>query len=144
MNNPDCIFCKIVAGELPAARVAETSTALAFLDLVQPQPGHVLVIPKDHYRDLHAMPEEQAAATMVLAHRVAAAIAATLEPAGLSLVQWNGAAAGQEVMHMHVHLQPRELGDGLLNYYAAGGPPPASGGAQLAELADRIRAGLLA
>ena len=142
MSDPNCIFCKIVAGELPAARVAESDEALAFLDLVQPLPGHVLVIPKAHHRDLLAMPEELAAATMRLTHRVAMALAASLAPEGLSVVQWNGAAAGQEVMHMHVHLQPRQSGDGLLRYYGADGPPAPSSGDELQALAERIRAGL--
>ena len=142
MSDPTCVFCKIVAGQMPAARIAETDHTLAFLDLVQPRPGHVLVVPKEHYRDLLAMQEELAAAVMRLTHRIAGAIAAALAPEGLSVVQWNGAAAGQEVMHMHVHLQPRAPGDGLLRYYGAGGPPPASSGDDLQALADQIRAGL--
>ena len=143
MNDPNCIFCKIVAGDLTAARVAETDDALAFLDIVQPRPGHVLVIPKAHYCDLLSMPEELAAAAMRLTHRVAGAVAPTLAPAGLSVVQWNGAAAGQEVMHMHVHLQPRESGDGLLSYYGASGAPLASSAEELEALAQRIRSGLV-
>ncbi len=142
MSDPNCIFCKIVAGDLPAARVAETDQALAFLDLVQPRPGHVLVIPKAHYRDLLEMPEALAVAAMRLTHRIAGAITTALAPEGLSVAQWNGAAAGQEVMHMHIHLQPRESGDGLLRYYGAAGPPAPSSGDELQALAQRIRGGL--
>ena len=137
MNNRDCIFCKIVADQLDAFRIAETASALAFLDLIQAQPGHVLVIPKRHYADLYEMPEAEAAAVMTLGHRVARAVRAALQPAGLSVFQSNGAAAGQEVMHMHLHLQPRAAGDSLLRIYPSS--PDASGAAELERLAVRIR-----
>jgi histidine triad (HIT) family protein len=140
MNSSDCIFCKIVSGELPAVRLAENEDACAFLDLVQVHPGHVLIIPKHHYADLYALPGPVAAAVMVLAQQVATALLAALQPAGLSLLQSNGAAAGQEVMHLHVHLLPRAAGDGLLRLYPS--PPHASDAAELEALGERIRAGL--
>ncbi len=110
MSNPDCIFCKIVAGEAAAVKVTETEHALAFMDLFPAAPGHTLVIPKPHYENLFEATPESLAAVHLLARRVARAIKSALAPDGLMVFQLNGAAAGQTVFHYHAHLIPRMTG----------------------------------
>ena len=110
MSNPDCIFCKIAAGELGAAKVTETDHAFAFMDLFPATPGHTLVIPKIHYENLFEARPDSLAAVHELARRVARAIRAALGPDGLMMFQLNGEAAGQTVFHYHAHLIPRMSG----------------------------------
>ena len=138
MSQTDCLICRIVAGELPSARVLETSEVVAFMDLRQPRPGHVLVVPRAHYAGLRELPAELAAALIQAAQRLAGALYRTLYPDGISLYLADRAAAGQELMHAHLHLQPRAAGDGLLTIKAGEPSDPAA----LEALAVRIRAGL--
>ncbi|WP_109125415.1 HIT family protein [Dyella sp. C11] len=135
---PHCPFCDIVAGRLAASVVAETERVLAFLDLRQAVPGHVLVIPKAHVEDIHAITPALAGEVMQLGVRVAHALREALHPPGINLWQSNGAAAGQEVPHFHLHVQPRRVADGLMRVYPHGVPVPSSRDA-LDELAARIR-----
>ena len=134
-EHADCIFCKIIAGEIPCFRVYEDDDTLAFMDINPANEGHALVIPKQHAENLHAVSEEALAATVKSAKKVAAAIDRTLGPAGLNLLQCNGAAAAQSVMHFHMHVLPRRDGDDLrLNWGLQAGDMDAIG-----ELAGRIR-----
>ncbi len=134
-RDPDCVFCKIVAGEIPSFKLFEDEATLAFMDINPANEGHALVIPKEHAPDLYAVPDEALARTSVTAKRVAAALARTLNPDGLNLVQSNGAAAGQSVMHFHVHVLPRVKEDGLaMNWGLKLGDIDAIG-----RLAERIR-----
>ena len=134
-RDPDCVFCKIVAGEIPSFKLFEDETTLAFMDINPANEGHALVIPKEHAPDLYAVSDEALARTSVTAKRVAAALARTLNPDGLNLVQSNGAAAGQSVMHFHVHVLPRVKDDGLaMNWGLKLGDIEAIG-----RLAERIR-----
>jgi histidine triad (HIT) family protein len=110
MSNPDCIFCKIVAGEAAAVKVTETEHALAFMDLFPATPGHTLVIPKLHYENLFEATPESLPHVHLLARRVARAIRSALRPDGLMVFQLNGEAAGQTVFHYHAHLIPRMAG----------------------------------
>ncbi len=109
----DCIFCRIVAGQLPAARVLETPTVLAFLDIALVHYGHTLVIPKAHYENLLDLPNDLWGEIGEVCRRVAQAIQAGLKAQGFNIGMNNFAAAGQEVFHAHVHVIPRHLGDGL-------------------------------
>ncbi|QNK02920.1 HIT family protein [Dyella telluris] len=136
-----CPFCEIVAGRLEASVVAQTAHALAFLDLRQAVPGHVLVVPKAHVEDIYAIDPTVAGDVMQLGVRVAHALRDAFHAPGLNLWQSNGAAAGQEVPHFHLHVQPRRVGDGLLRIYAHGVPSPSSRAA-LDDMAQRIRQGL--
>ena len=134
-RDPDCIFCKIVAGEIPSFKLFEDEATLAFMDINPAAEGHALVIPKEHAADLYAVSDEALARTSVTAKRVAAALARTLNPDGLNLVQCNGAAAAQSVMHFHVHVLPRVTDDGLaMNWGLKLGDIDAIG-----RLAERIR-----
>lgn len=113
MLNMDCIFCAIVEGRAPAEVVFEDEQTIAFMDINPANPGHTLVVPKQHVRDIYELDEETAAAVMRTAARVARAIRAALEPEGLNLLQSNGRAGGQAVFHFHMHVIPRWYGDGL-------------------------------
>jgi histidine triad (HIT) family protein len=109
----DCIFCRIVAGEADAARIAENEHALAFMDLFPVSAGHCLVIPKLHYESLFEADETTLPQVHLLARRVARAMKKALAPDGLMVTQLNGAAAGQTVFHYHAHLIPRQHGSAL-------------------------------
>ncbi|MDQ0614685.1 histidine triad (HIT) family protein [Microbacterium sp. W4I4] len=102
-----CIFCDIVAGVLPCAKVAEDETTLAFMDIDPGSDGHLLVIPKRHSADLLAIPAEDLTATVLAAQRIAKVIPAQLGADGVNLLNCTGAAAWQTVFHFHVHLIPR-------------------------------------
>jgi len=109
----DCIFCRIVAGQLPAARVLETKDVLAFLDIAPVNYGHTLVIPKVHYQNLLELPDELWTEMGQVSRRVAQALRATLYAQGFNIGMNNFEAAGQEVFHAHIHVIPRYIGDGL-------------------------------
>jgi histidine triad (HIT) family protein len=121
----DCPFCAIVAGRLDASIVAQTETAIAFLDLRQAVPGHVLVVPREHVENIYALDPALAGELMALATQVAKALYASFDPPGMNLWQSNGDAGGQEVPHVHLHVQPRQINDGLLRVYPDGTPEPA-------------------
>lgn len=108
-----CIFCKIVAGEIPAAKVYEDAQTIAFMDLGQVNPGHVLVASKRHAVTVLDLTPEEAAATMQTAQRIAHAAQKAFDPDGITLFQANGAAGGQTVKHFHIHVLPRHEGDGV-------------------------------
>jgi histidine triad (HIT) family protein len=134
-----CIFCRIVRGEAPCHRVYEDTHTLAFMDIFPVTDGHALVITKDHFADIFAASEAALVAVASTAHRVAAAIRATLAPDGLMVFQLNGAAAMQTVFHYHMHLLPRADGEPLALHTRVPGDP-----ARLAELAHRIGAAIAA
>jgi len=136
----DCVFCRIVARQIPATLVHEDEHTLAFMDLGQVNPGHVLVAVKAHAENLYALNDAQAGAVLRAAARVARAIRDAFKPEGLSVYQANGKAAGQTVFHYHVHLVPRHDGDGMALTWPVKNPPRE----QLEEYAARIRASLQA
>lgn len=108
----DCIFCKIVAGEITAYKVYEDDRVLAFLDITPVNPGHTLVIPKAHYENLLDLPEEEARNLISTIKKISSAILAGVESSGFNLGLNNGEAAGQVVKHVHFHIMPRLDGDG--------------------------------
>lgn len=138
----DCAFCGIVAGRLPASTVYEDEATVVFADLRQPTAGHLLVVPKEHVETIYDLDPAVAARLMRVVVATARAMRHSLRPAGLSVWQSNGPAAGQEVPHVHVHLLARGPGDGLLRVYPAAPPRPAR--AALDELAARVQAGFVA
>ncbi len=109
----DCVFCKIIAGQSPAAIVYQNDNTIAFMDIYPVARGHILVVPKTHVAGLFDISPEQCAQTMHTAVMVANAIRESLKPDGLNLWQSTGRAANQSVFHFHVHLIPRWYGDGL-------------------------------
>lgn len=134
----DCVFCRIVAGTIPSTRVHEDEHTVAFMDIGQVNPGHVLVAVKAHAEDIYSLDEAQAAAAFRAATRVARAIRAAFAPAGLSVYQANGKPAGQTVFHFHLHLVPRHEGDGMSLAWPVKNPPRE----RLEEAAAKIRAAL--
>lgn len=114
MSADNCIFCKIVAGEIPCFKVYEDGHTLAFMDINPATRGHALVIPKEHSPNLFESPDAQLAAVAAAARKVGKAIQAALAPDGLNLVQANGPGAAQSVFHLHFHVLPRYTGDNLL------------------------------
>lgn len=113
MTNADCLFCKIVRGEIPCAKVLETDTVLAFLDIAPVNKGHVLVIPKAHFADIWDLPPALSPDLMAAVQKVGLALKEGLGALGMNLGMNNGAAAGQLVLHAHWHLIPRFAGDSL-------------------------------
>lgn len=109
----ECIFCAIVEGKIPAAKVYENEYVLAFMDIAPANPGHLLIIPKQHYRNIFDLPAEVGSKIMEAAVSLAKAIREALNPDGLNLFQSNEPAAFQTVFHFHLHLIPRWEGDPL-------------------------------
>lgn len=107
----NCIFCKIAGGQIPSATVYEDETFRVILDLNQAIRGHMLILPKEHYANLFELPEETAAEAMRLAKKLSHAAKEAMDIDGLNLLQNNGEAAGQSVMHFHLHVLPRKQGD---------------------------------
>jgi histidine triad (HIT) family protein len=113
VTNEDCIFCKIVAREIPALIIDEDDDVLAFMDIAPATRGHALVIPKKHASDLWEIEPDQLAAVAKAAQRVASRMRDRLAPDGVNLLNSNGPAAWQTVFHFHVHAIPRYVGDPL-------------------------------
>jgi histidine triad (HIT) family protein len=108
----DCIFCKIVAGEIPATTVYEDDETLVFMDIGPIIKGHALVIPKKHYDPVTETPDDVLARLHVVAKKVAKAQMNGFHADGVNIMQNNGKEAGQEVEHIHIHVIPRFKGDG--------------------------------
>jgi histidine triad (HIT) family protein len=109
----DCIFCKIVAGEIPSLKIYENKYVLSFLDIGPLTDGHTLVIPKKHYQFLHEMPAAELAEIGQALPKIAEAVMAATGAKGYNVLQNNGRCAGQFVDHVHFHIIPRVEGDGL-------------------------------
>lgn len=136
----ECIFCRIAAGTAPASIVAETSDVLAFMDINQPTPGHVLVIPRAHVRDIYEMDPETAASLFRLTVHVAKAVKRGLAPDGLTLIQANEQAGQQHVFHFHMHILARYASDG--DRIRLGWKPNPPAPQELDRLAAAIRGAL--
>jgi histidine triad (HIT) family protein len=135
MSDPDCIFCKIVAGELPANIVDEDERTIAFMDINPATRGHVLVIPREHARNLLEVDEADLAATLATAQRLASRISDRLGADGVNLLNSCGAAAWQTVFHFHIHVIPRYNNDPLQLPWTPG-PGNAD---EIAAAADELR-----
>ena len=112
-TDSECIFCKIVAGDIPCFKLYEDGHTLAFMDINPGNEGHTLVITKEHWEDVYAVPPDLLAATARTLQKVAKAVDKTLSPDGINLVQANGKGAAQSIFHFHMHVLPRKLGDEL-------------------------------
>lgn len=135
--NQDCVFCRIIAGEIPAAVIFEDETLISFCDAFPAGDGHALVIPKDHHKDIFELPAGQVSAVASAVKRLAHAQRRALEPDGVMVTQFNGKAAGQTVFHYHVHSVPRWAGTPLVLHGREQATPEA-----LADMAERIRVAL--
>ncbi len=108
-----CIFCRLVTGEIPSAKVHEDELTIAFMDIGQVNPGHVLVATKRHAATILDITPDEASAVARTAQRVAQAIEAAFDPPGLTLLQANGREGDQTVFHFHLHVVPRLANDGV-------------------------------
>jgi histidine triad (HIT) family protein len=124
VRDPDCIFCKIVAGELPATIVDEDERTLSFMDIAPATRGHALIVPREHSRDLLSIDADDLAAVGVAAQRLARRMKDRLGADGVNLLNSCGAVAFQTVFHFHVHVIPRYEGDPVrLPWVPAPGDP---------------------
>lgn len=110
----DCVFCKIVRGQIPSFKLYEDEHSLAFMDINPVHPGHALAVPKFHAANLFETPDEWLGRTFATARKVATAVQAALNPHGLNILQANGPGAAQSVFHLHLHIIPRAKDDNLL------------------------------
>jgi histidine triad (HIT) family protein len=139
--NHDCIFCKIVAGQIPAAKVYEDDAAICIMDIGPIIKGHTLVIPKTHVDPLTAAPDALLGRLILLVKKIARAQQAAFHADGVNVVQNNGRVAGQAVPHLHFHVIPRFEGDGhRWNWAAKSYEDPA----EMQKLADAMRRALAA
>jgi histidine triad (HIT) family protein len=124
VRDPDCIFCKIVAGELPATIVDEDKRTLSFMDIAPATRGHALIVPREHSRDLLSIDADDLAAVGLAAQRLARRVTDRLGADGVNLLNSCGAVAFQTVFHFHVHVIPRYEGDPVrLPWVPAPGDP---------------------
>jgi histidine triad (HIT) family protein len=109
----NCIFCKIVKGEIPCEKIYEDSNVLAFLDIEPINIGHSLVIPKEHFKDIHETPESLVAHMMQAVKKISTALRTSLPCDGVNVTMNNEGAAGQVIFHAHIHVIPRFENDGF-------------------------------
>ncbi len=138
MNADDCIFCRMVAGQIPVAKVYEDEIVLAFLDIGPISDGHALVIPKQHFEKLHDCPAELLGQVALRLGRIAGAVAAAMNADGYNVLCNNGRAAGQLIEHLHFHIVPRNIGDGVFDRWPSYRYPQG----KIEKIADRIRENL--
>lgn len=131
----DCTICKIIEGQIPSCLVLENEKIIAFMDIVQPQPGHLLIVPRDHHSRLDTMPSDLWVSMIEATHRLTHAIYQSLSPAGLNLLLSDGPAAGQELMHVHLHILTRKNGDGTLGINTGN----SSTYSEIADIAEQIK-----
>ena len=115
MGTDDCLFCKMVTGQIPVTKVYEDEVVLSFLDIGPISNGHTLVIPKQHFEKLHECPAEVLSQVFARVGRIAGAVASAMNCDGYNLLCNNGRAAGQLIEHLHFHIVPRNISDGLFN-----------------------------
>jgi len=131
----DCIFCKIVSGEIPSSKVYEDSQILAFMDAGQVNPGHVLVAVKEYIKNIYELQSDLAAAVFQATTRIAKAAKVSMQPSGMTLLQANEKAGWQTVEHFHIHVLPRHFDDGVTFTWPAKHPIKE----ELDRLADRVK-----
>jgi histidine triad (HIT) family protein len=135
--DPNCIFCKVVAGEIPGEQIDSDDRTLTVLDINPATRGHAVVITREHVADLFEVDDENLLAAMRAARRVAERMRATLQPAGFNVLHNIGRAAWQSIFHFHVHVIPRYEDDPLQLPWVPGPADPA----ELAQVAEQIRGG---
>ncbi len=131
----DCVFCKIAAGEIPCHKVYEDVRHIAFMDMGQVNPGHVIVALKSHRETILELEEEQAAAIFQVVNRIAKAVQHEFNPDGMTVLQANRKAGWQTIPQFHFHVLPRHTEDGVNLTWPAKNPPAE----ELAKLAGRIK-----
>ncbi|MFA5252781.1 MAG: HIT family protein [Phycisphaerae bacterium] len=119
MSVNGCVFCKMVAGQIPVTKIYEDDVVLSFLDIGPISDGHTLVIPRQHFEKLHQCPAEILGRVVSHLGKIAAAVAGAMNSDGYNVLCNNGRAAGQLIDHLHFHIIPRSSGDGVFNRWPA-------------------------
>lgn len=132
----DCIFCKIVAGEIPCTKVFEDDLVFSLMDICPLNEGHLLVVPKEHFENILDIPPDLYGHLASVLCRISRAVQDSLSPDGMNVMQLNGRAGNQVVPHVHLHLVPRWNGDGLR---ICGWEPVQGDPGKIAAAADQIR-----
>ncbi|WP_434310342.1 HIT family protein [Hominifimenecus sp. rT4P-3] len=138
MKEDSCIFCKIANGEIPSATIYEDEQFRVILDLGPASKGHALILPKEHFADVCALPETWAAKVLPLGAKIGAAMKQALGCSGFNLVQNNGASAGQTVFHFHMHVIPRYDDGAKIVTWTPKNPSQE----ELAQIAETIKSAL--
>jgi histidine triad (HIT) family protein len=137
-TDANCIFCKIVACQIPCFKLLEDEHTIAFMDINPVNPGHALSVAKGHWPTVDVIPADVLSAVARTAQRVAKAVMNELKPVGVNLLQANGVGAGQSVPHLHFHIMPRRLNDGVaLNWQQKPGDK-----AEIEAIYNRLKAAL--
>ncbi|NQT18766.1 MAG: HIT family protein [Planctomycetes bacterium] len=135
MATDDCLFCRIIAGDLPSEKIYEDDDVVAILDLYPVSPGHALVLPKKHTKDFISTDPELLSRVIAKVHKVAGQVTRAMNADGFNLATFNGRASGQEVFHLHFHIIPRKAGDRV----HVGWPKIRYREGEMAKVAERIR-----
>ena len=135
MSDGDCLFCQIIAGQIPSTKVAESENVIAILDINPVNPGHTLIIPKRHSQDMLDADDEILKEMIIFTKKVAQAILTSLGYEAFNLELNNGQIAGQIIPHLHWHIVPRTADDGLLHW-----PGKKYPGGEAERVAAKIRA----
>ena len=138
MSADQCLFCKMVAGEIPVTKIYEDESVLAFLDIGPISDGHTLVIPKQHFEKIHDCPSEILAQVAARLGKIAGGVSAAMNSEGYNVLCNNGRAAGQIIEHLHFHIISRSAGDGLFNRW----PSYEYQAGEMESIATRIRKNL--
>jgi histidine triad (HIT) family protein len=139
MSVADCVFCKIVSGTIPCAKLFESADVLAFLDIGPLAPGHALVIPKAHFADILDVPEDVMVRIASVLPHLGPAVMRASGADGLNILQNTGTSSGQAVFHIHFHLIPRRHGDGLGYRWNAGKYDPGQCEAVQAKIVNALQ-----
>ena len=139
MLSADCPFCKIASGKTAASIVYEDANIMAFMDLSPANIGHTLVVTKEHYKNIHEVPEKLLAEMAAVVKRVCLAVKKTVDADGIKVIQLNGVAAGQVVMHIHIHVIPTVSNAGAVMEHGGRLTPERN---ELDETARKIRENL--
>src|SRR3712207_2243003 len=142
MQDPKCVFCKIIAGEIPAKVIMQNEKAMALLDAFPLAPGHSLVIPKSHYAKVQHMSEEDAKAVFEIVWKLVGAVETGSEVNASTIAIHNGSEAGQEVPHVHAHIVPRKEGDGAGPIHSMFKTKPKLSTQEMDSLRERIASNL--
>ncbi|MFP5212667.1 MAG: HIT family protein [Acidobacteriota bacterium] len=134
----DCIFCKIVRGELPCAKLYEDDLVISFLDIGPINPGHALVLPKNHYPTIFDIPTEELKACIDAVQKVARAVFRATGASGMNVLQNNYRSSGQTVDHIHFHMIPRHLRDGFMPNW----PAKSCSASEMKAMVEKVKAEL--
>jgi histidine triad (HIT) family protein len=142
MQDPNCVFCKIIAGDISAKVIMQNEKAMALLDAFPLAPGHALVIPKSHYAKVQQMSEQDAMAVFEIVWKLAGAVETGSQVNASTIAIHNGNEAGQEVPHVHVHIVPRKIDDGAGAIHSMFKVKPKLSPQEMDSLCERIASNL--